>query len=107
MRLTTLADLFRRVLAAGSAALVLALALLAASPELHERLHAAGGLVGDDHCAVVLFASGVSLATSAVTVLPPVSEWQAQPAVVAVEIFLSAPRYLHQPERGPPSNLNV
>src|SRR3954464_12738372 len=55
-------DFLRRTLALGCASLVFALAVFAASPSLHERLHAAPQAAADDGCAVALFASGVSLA---------------------------------------------
>ena len=92
----------RRFIAVGSAALVLALTIFASSSELHGRLHSAGDTDGDDGCAVVLFASGVSLPLGAITAPPPPIGWRAQPVVPAGEIFLATPRYLRRPERGPP-----
>lgn len=96
------ADGFRRWVAAGCSALVLALTVFAASPSLHSWLHHHDGTVGDDACPVVLFASGVSLPLGAITVAPPAAEWRATPHAAVAEIFLVAPRYLRQPECGPP-----
>jgi len=99
---TPLASLLRRALAAGTAALVLALAVLAASPELHGLLHSQAIGADDDGCAVAQFAGGVSLAPAAVLAPPAAADWTVQPPVAAAEIFLVSPRYLRQPERGPP-----
>ena len=96
------AEFLHRLLAGGSAALVLALAVFAASPELHSWLHSDDGVAGDDGCAVVLFANGVSAPLGVIAVVPPSATWQEQPRAIAEEICLASPRYLHQPERGPP-----
>jgi hypothetical protein len=90
-----------RTVAAGCAALVFALGLCAVSPVLHQQLHL-DDHSSDDRCAVVLFASGVSLALAAVTPTPSVSDWQEKTPRRSDEIFLDSPRYLLQPERGPP-----
>ena len=95
-----LAELLHRFGAAAAAALVFALGLLAASPELHSLLHDTDS---DDGCAVVLFANGVSTPLGAIALEPPAPEWREQPRAIAPEIFLTAPRYLRQPERGPPA----
>lgn len=92
---------FRRLLGAGLAVLVLGLALAAASPELHRHLHD-GLAVADDDCAVVLFAHGVTLAVAIVAALFFAVAWRELPALVGAEILLASPRYLRQPERGPP-----
>jgi hypothetical protein len=94
-------DLLRRLLAAGAAALVLALTVFAASPDLHRKLHAHAD--HDDGCAVVLFASGVPLPVSAVVAVPPPASFEVPRATVAEEIFVCSPRYLRLPERGPPA----
>lgn len=96
------ADCLRRLSAAGGVALVLALAVFAASPELHGWLHPDGGTAGEDSCAVALFAAGVSLPLGAVPVVAPAAAWLPPAPAVAEEIFLAPPRYLRQPERGPP-----
>jgi hypothetical protein len=101
-RPSPLAEFLRRLLAAGAAALVLALGVFAASPELHQWLHGHDGLTKDDSCAVVLFASGASAPAAAIAVPLPPTEWQAWSHPSVTEIFLASPRYLHQPERGPP-----
>ncbi len=110
-----LPDLPRRVLAAACAVLVLALTILAASPAAHASLHDDGHdhCRGDAHghapssedhsCAVVLFASGVSLPVAPVAVLPPTSVPLGVSPVTAAEVYLVSPRYLRQPERGPPA----
>lgn len=110
-------DWLRRSLAAAGAALVLALTIFAASPAAHEWLHAAssgcshahghahgaGGDTGDDAgCAVVLFASGVDLPVEPAAALPPRLVAQGVAPVTAAEPWLVSPRYLRQPERGPP-----
>jgi hypothetical protein len=111
MRRSALAEFLRRLVAAGSAALVLALAIFAASPDLHGRLH------GHDHCpvheknaddsadhtcAITLFAGGLPVPHAALDLAPGAAAWHAQPPAVAERIFLTTPRYLRQPERGPP-----
>jgi hypothetical protein len=101
-RLSSLADLLRRTLAAGSAALIFALGLFAASPALHQQLHLGDQPSADDHCAIVLFAGGVSLPVATVAPLPPVSDSPGDALQRANEVLLDSPRYLHQPERGPP-----
>lgn len=102
LRRSSPADHFHRLFAAGSAALVLALAIFAASPTAHEWLHASD-TGGDDQCAVVLFASGVSLDVAVPVVLPPRETARAADVARAERLFLVAPRYLRQPERGPPA----
>jgi hypothetical protein len=106
----------RRTLAAGCAALVLALSIFAASPAAHAWLHAeSGGCSGHAHpapqpaddddagCAVVLFASGVSLPVAPAFLTPPTLAVQGVSPVTAADAFLVSPRYLRQPERGPPA----
>ncbi len=101
-RSSPFAGFLHRWLAASAAALVLALGVFAASPQLHKWIHGDGGLPKDDECAVVLFASGVSSPVAAILVpLPPIA-WQSYAHATRAEIFLASPRYLHQPERGPP-----
>jgi hypothetical protein len=95
--------LLRRLLAAGSALLVLLLVAASASPALHARLHADPHATGGDHtCAVVLFSSGLALATTATPVIPPPRAWSACALATPDELLLDSPRYLRQPERGPP-----
>jgi hypothetical protein len=101
-RRTPIADLLRRLLAAGGAALVLALTVFAASPELHGLLHTDDGASHEEACAVTLFASGVSVPLTTIAVVAPEAAWPEPAPAAAEEIFVSSPRYLRQPERGPP-----
>ena len=97
-----LAETPRRLLAAGGIALVLLLSVLAVNPELHRFIHGDADAGHEDGCAVVLFAHGVSTPfDSAVLAVTP-AQWIALSRPESVEIFLTSPRYLHQPERGPP-----
>ena len=92
--------------------MVFALTLFAASPEAHALLHEKDRCPGHDHgpvetesdhtCAVVLFASGVSLPVEPLFVTPPTTVAAGVSPVTAAEVFLVSPRYLRQPERGPP-----
>lgn len=101
----TFADFLRRLFAAGGAALVLALTVFAASPSLHNLLHSATDTVHDESCPVVLFAGTADVPTAAIAVpLPPVT-WQTAAPIATTQLFLSPPRYLRQPERGPPASL--
>ena len=102
-RLTPVADLLRRLCAAGCAALVLALTVFAASPSAHDSLHANRTAAGDDGCAVVLFAGGVSLPLDPPVLQPPAAFAREVAHASAGEVFLVSPRYLRQPERGPPA----
>lgn len=96
-------DPLRRALAAGGVALVLALTIFAASPVAHDWLHVDDGThAGEDGCAVVLFASGVSVPVGPIEVPLPGGGPQAVSPATAAEVFLVSPRYLRQPERGPP-----
>ncbi len=95
-------DLLRRLLAAGCAVLVFALGLFAASPALHDQLHAGNHSSLDDGCAVALFANGVSVTPSLVALPPAPGEWRELPGIAPREVLLDSPRYLLQPERGPP-----
>jgi hypothetical protein len=95
-------EALRRASATGCVALVFALGLFAASPTLHHQLHAGAPGQADDECAVVLFATGVSVAVP-VTAQPPVpAEWL-EPLVAPAERPVSgSPRFLLPPECGPP-----
>jgi len=95
-------DFLRRLLATGCAVLIFTLGLFAASPALHDQLHAGSHAAWDDGCAVALFASGVSVTPALVALPPPAVEWRELPCVVTREVLLDSPRYLLQPERGPP-----
>ena len=102
-------DRLRRLLALGCAGLVLALSIFAASPVAHDWLHDDGHRHCDEPsssaehtCAVVMFASGVSLAVGPFALTPPTDVPQGVSPVTAADVFLVSPRYLRQPERGPP-----
>lgn len=101
------AELLRRFVAAGSAALIFALTLFAASPAAHERLHACEHhtTTVEDGCAIVLFANGVAPALDALAIAPPQATARDFTPATAAEIFLITPRYLRQPERGPPGRV--
>ena len=91
----------RRVTAGLSIAIVLALAVFAASPELHAKLH--GGTISHgDECPVAVLAAGVSVPVAISVAAPVAVELRVPRALTAEEIFVSSPRYLRQPERGPP-----
>ena len=90
------------MLAAGCIALVLALGLFAASPTLHDQLHRNLQPSLDDGCAIVLFASGVSVPLAMIAAPRAPAEWREQPFSGSTELFLDSPRYRLQPGRGPP-----
>jgi hypothetical protein len=101
------ADRLRRIMAAGCAALVLALTVFAASPAAHTWLHChnddhAEHPSGTETCVVALFANGVVLELGRLGLIAPVEIVRAIAPTTAAEIFLVSPRYLRQPERGPP-----
>lgn len=104
-RRTSFSDLLRCIVAAGGAALVLALSVFAASPVAHNWLHADSDHATREHgCAVVLFADGVSLPLDPLAVPLPIEATRELSPSTAAEVFLISPRYLRQPERGPPSD---
>jgi hypothetical protein len=98
----------RRLIAALGIALILLLGTAAVSPGLHHRMHSDGcdETASQHSCAVVLFASGVTLMTAAIAVPAPRVAWHDAGRPVHTEILLVAPRYLRQPERGPPGLLS-
>jgi len=103
-------DRLRRILAASCAALVLALTLFAASPVAHAWLHSddsdhAGHPAAADNCAVVIFANGVAPDLGQLALGAPVAVPRAVSPATADDVFLVSPRYLRQPERGPPLGL--
>ena len=91
------------MLAAGGIALILLLGAAAVSPGLHDRLHDGTHAGETNHtCVVVLFASGVTSAVATIAVAAPAIAWRDRIVLPAAKLFLSPPRYLRQPERGPP-----
>jgi hypothetical protein len=101
-RSPSLLRLFHRLVALGGVALVVALGVFSASPMLHEKLHADSLSHGEDHCAVALFSSGVSLGAPVVASAPCAQEFTPVSIRPAVQVGWVSPRYLRQPERGPP-----
>ena len=97
-----LAQAPRRLLAAGSIALVLLLSVLAANPELHRVFHFGTDPGAEDGCAVVLFTHGVSAPLDSAVLAATPALWRALDRPAVAEIFLASPRFLHPPERGPP-----
>jgi hypothetical protein len=81
--------------------LVLMLSVAAVAPSLHELLHDGHSDHSTDRCAVVLFAGGLTIAT-AFALLAPKAVWPERRPVAIELIYLVTPRYLLQPERGPP-----
>jgi hypothetical protein len=99
---SAVATFAHRALALGCALVVIALAIFAASPELHHKLHMGDSDAGADSCAVVLFAAGVSAAVAAIAVAAPTLAFAEAERVIPVRVYVASPRYLRQPERGPP-----
>jgi hypothetical protein len=101
-----IAGVLRCALAMGCAGLVFALTVFAASPSAHDLLHddSHQHTAGDNGCAVLMFASGVSLPVAPLALTPPILLVRGISPATAAEVFLVAPRYLRQPERGPPSS---
>ena len=93
---------WQRLLALAGAAMVLALAVLTASPDLHGILHSADA-DHDDACAIVLFADGVTAADGEIDGVEAGLVASAANAIPPAEARWSPPRYLHRPERGPPA----
>jgi hypothetical protein len=108
-----------RLIAGLAIVLVMALTVLASSPELHERLHghntAAAGVShhdgipvpgskadDDDGCIVTLFAQGVVLALALFALAFTGQTLRAQGFVVFDRVIPEAPRYLHLPTQAPP-----
>ena len=83
--------------------MVLLLTLLAASPDLHRLFHDHDDSAAEDGCAVVLFSHGVSAVADTAILASVPMDWHRAHRTAVAEIFLSTPRYLHQPERGPPA----
>ena len=91
----------RRFTAGVSLALVFAVTVFAASPELHAKLHG-GSLDHEDHCPVAVFAAGVTVPLGVAVAVPTAVEFRVPRALSAEDVFVSRPRYLRLPERGPP-----
>lgn len=98
----SLRETLRRWCAGAAAALVLILGILSVCPNLHHGLHHGDAVQHEETCAVTLFAAGVALDAAPLEVAPQRVEW-AQRFFVHQDVFVPAPRYLHRPERGPPT----
>lgn len=112
-------NLLARSTALAGILLVLALTVLAASPDLHERLHAreaaasspahhpdSVGQDDDDGCVVTLFAQGLILAL-ALFVLAYMGQLLRLPDLPVFDRILpESPSFLLQPTQGPPRRLS-
>ena len=85
-------------------AVLLLLSASAASPVVHHWLHADVSTDSSDNCAVVLFASGVTLAAAVVAITRPSLRWVELRVQAIAVLLVVSPRYLRQPERGPPAS---
>lgn len=94
----------RRNLAVFGSALILFLSVLTANPQLHQLIHGHDGSGGDDGCAVVMFAGGVSIATDTAVVAALPAAWQVVGGSAPTEILLASPRCLHPPGQAPPAS---
>ena len=94
-----------RLVAVGAAVLVLGLTVFAASPELHEHVHDATHTHHDESCPIVLFASSADAPAAPIAAPAPLPTARTLAPAITREIFLSPPRYLRRPERGPPVSL--
>jgi hypothetical protein len=104
-----------RATAALGALLVLVLAVLASSPDLHERLHSQGAgaavpaktapaAADDDGCVVTLFSQGLVVALALLS-LAIAGRVQARPGFAAADrLAPRAPRYLQLPSQAPPAS---
>jgi hypothetical protein len=94
--------LFRRITAVVALAMMLTLTAASGSPVVHDWLHSHSSDDTNHQCAVVLFSTGLTLALDAIEITP--REWasERQPVATFQRIWLISPRYLRQPERGPP-----
>ncbi len=106
-----------RALAGLLAVLVVGLGLASASPQAHAWMHggeahaheacahpapdAPDAQHADHVCAVVLFAQGIELPLDAVFLAQP-SAGLTTVLLAPDALYLAQPRYLRQPERGPP-----
>ena len=90
------------MVAAGCAALVLALTVLAVCPALHAWLHGEKQLDADDDCAVVLFVQGVTPALAAIVAVLVALRMLAEDLPAPWLLFLEARRFQLPPGRGPP-----
>ena len=99
--LRVLSSFLHRLLAAAGVVLVLVLGVLAANPELHQRLHPDAGQAGHE-CGVTMFLHGVEavLVTAVLTV--PAQFLLAWVLAPRRERWWAAPWYWLPPGRAPP-----
>jgi hypothetical protein len=109
-----------RAVAALAAALVLVLTILAASPELHERLHALGAAASatshpspganaaedEDGCVVTLFAQGLVLPLALLALAVVLRALRLPGFDLLDRVAVASPRYLRLPTQGPPLGLS-
>lgn len=114
-RRASLSSFPRNALVALCTLLVIALAILAASPAAHRWLHAGSPHADHGHpaatadraehdCPVTLFAHGVPVPAPPAVLEPQPCVLEVLPSAARTEQLWLAPRYLHQPERAPPAN---
>jgi hypothetical protein len=101
-RLRMFPPLFGRLLAGGCAALVVLLAVLAASPALHQWLHHDAG-AADHDCAVTLFQHGAGAAAAAIAVAATVWTVVALAIIAPLGPDLDRRRYWLPPGNAPPA----
>ena len=114
---TTLTRSLHRAVSAACAALVVALTVFGASPAAHSWLHAsetthacakhgkATAPTAPEHdCAVVMFSHAAEASGGMLAVRAPYGAEQRVGNVTESDLHLAAPRYLLQPERGPPAS---
>ena len=92
----------RAWIATAAALLLMVLTIAVASPAAHRWLHGHDQPEHDDACAVVLLASGITLAVGAISVSAPRESRGIRPALIPGDVLLVAPAFLLLPERGPP-----
>jgi hypothetical protein len=94
--------------------MVLALTVLAASPDLHERLHAHAAAPGaaahhdataddDDGCVVTLFAQGIIAALLFLSLASTGQRVRAAGFAASDRVLPAAPSYLFLPTQAPPT----
>ena len=101
-RLRAAFPFLHHLIAVGGIALVLALTVLAVSPQLHAWLHGDAGMA-DHACAVTLFQQGVVAATAGIILAATVLVFLARVAVMPAELHLAPLPYRLHPGRAPPA----
>ena len=98
-------ELLRRFAAAGTIGVVLALTVFAASPDLHDELHAGDHehTESGDTCAIALFAGGVEMPAAEVATPHYVANAGVALNFPGERIPFATSGHLLPPERGPPA----